>query len=96
MLTGKGLLLLKTFCSSWPKGSQPNSKDARKSTPVIFSEVGVVVVYVCVCMGRGVRENEREGYGWVIKIVQKGYSRRMRVETVRSIYQFLNKHVNYS
>ena len=53
MLTGKGLLLLKTFCSSWPKGSQPNSKDARKSTRVIFSEVGVVVVYVCVYVEGG-------------------------------------------
>ena len=59
----------------------------------------MVVVYVCVCMGRGrggLRENERQGYGWVNKIVQKGYSRRVRVETVRSLYQFLNKHVNYS
>ena len=69
MLTEKNnkrLLLLKTFCSSWPKCSQPNSKDARKSTSVIFqrSEVGVVVVYVCVCGegGGGLRENEREGY----------------------------------
>ena len=40
---------------------------------------------MCVCMWRGVRENEREGYGWVNKIVQKGYSSRMRIETVRSI-----------
>ena len=44
----------------------------------------------------GLRENEREGYGWVNNIVQKGYSSRVRVETVRSLYQFLNKHVNYS
>ena len=96
MLTGKiakGLLLLKTFCSSWPKGSQPNSKDARKSTSMIFQRVGVVVVYVCV--GGGGRENEREGYGWVNKIVQNGYS-MVRVETVRLLYQFLNKHVNFS
>ena len=59
----------------------------------------MVVVYVCVCMGRGrgdLRENERQGYGWVNKIVQKGYSSRVSVETVRSLYQFLNKHVNYS
>ena len=55
---------------------------------------------VCVCVygggGGGLRENERQGYGWVNKIVQKGYSSRVRVETVRSLYQFLNKHVNYS
>ena len=53
---------------------------------------------MCVCVwgwGGGLRENERQGYGWVNKIVQKGYS-RVRVETVRSLYQFLNKHVNYS
>ena len=60
----------------------------------------MVVVYVCVCVwGGGVgglRENERQGYEWVNKIVQKGYSSRVRVETVRSLYQFLNKHVNYS
>ena len=47
------------------------------------------------CGGGGGGENEREGYGWVNKIVQKGYS-RVRGETVRSLYQFLNKHVNYS
>ena len=54
---------------------------------------------VCVCAwggGGGLRQNERQGYGWVNKIVQKGYSSRVRVETVRSLYQFLNKHVNYS
>ena len=54
---------------------------------------------MCVRIGRGVgglRENERHGYGWVNKIVQKGFSSRVRVETVRSLYQFLNKHVNYS
>ena len=59
MLTGKiakGLLLLKTFCSSLPKGSQPNSKDARKSTRVIFSEGGCGGG-VCVCWGGG--KNER-------------------------------------
>ena len=58
----------------------------------------MVVVYVCVCMGRGwgLRENGRQGYGWVNKIVQKLYSSRVRVETVRSLNQFLNKHVNYS
>ena len=57
VLTGKNnkrLLLLKTFCSSWAKGSQPNSKDVRKSTRVMFQRVGVVVVYVCVCGGEGV------------------------------------------
>ena len=55
-------------------------------------------VCVCVwggCVG-GLRENERQGCGWVNKIVQKGYSSRVRVETVRSLYQLLNKHVNYS
>ena len=47
---------------------------------------------VCVCVfgegawGGGLRENERQGYGWVNKIVQKGYSSRVRVETVRSLY----------
>ena len=65
MLTGKiakGLLLLKTFCSSWPKGSQPNSKDARKSTSMIFQRVGVVVVYVCVGGGGGrMRERVMDG-----------------------------------
>ena len=55
---------------------------------------------MCVYMGggggvRGLRENEREGYGWVNIIVQSRYS-WVRVETVRSLYQFLNKHVNYS
>ena len=28
----------------------------------------------------GGRENEREGYGWVNKTVQKGYNSRVRVE----------------
>ena len=35
----------------------------------------------------------RQSYGRVNKIVQKGYSSRVRVETVRSLYQFSNKQL---
>ena len=55
----------------------------------------MVVVYVCVWGGEV--EGEREGYGWVNKIVQKGYSSEgSEGRKVRSLNQFLNKHVNYS
>ena len=57
--------------------------------------------------GGGGVEGEREGYGWVNKIVQKGYSSegsegrnsqiaKSVLEQACSLNQFLNKHVNYS
>ena len=57
------------FCSACLQlfKKKANSKDARKSTFMIFQRVGVVVV------GVGSRENERVGLGWVYNInVQKG------------------------
>ena len=94
-------LLLKTFCSACPKfkGSQPNSEDPRKSTLMIFQRVGVVVVLVVYGGGggRGIRERERMREGFrdgSTKSCRKGS--RVRVETDRSLYQFLNKHANSS
>ena len=52
--------LLKTFSSACPKSSQPNTKDARKSTLMIFQMVDVVVV-VCEGGGERMRERVRDG-----------------------------------